>query len=181
MRKRFIMTAFGKDRPGFIADISQLIYENRCNLEDSTMTNLSDEFAMIFLFDGTEDDSMGEPLEKRLLRECRRLEKEKGISAFVREISPEITKPKENAKNKTLHVEGLDQAGIVYKISRYLADRDVNISNFDSRMSHSPQTGASMYTIDIQIEVPEGFPAAELDEDLNSIGNELNVDITLID
>ncbi|MBN1226239.1 MAG: amino acid-binding protein, partial [Deltaproteobacteria bacterium] len=114
MRKRFIMTAFGKDRPGFIADISQLIYENRCNLEDSTMTNLSDEFAMIFLFEGVEDDSTGEPLEKRLLRECRRLEKDKGISAFVREISPEIPKPKEHTINKTLHVEGLDQAGIVY-------------------------------------------------------------------
>jgi len=181
MRKRFIMTAFGKDRPGFIADISQLIYENRCNLEDSTMTNLSDEFAMIFLFEGVEDDSTGEPLEKSLLRECRRLEKDKGISAFVREISPEIPKPKEHIINKTLHVEGLDQAGIVYKISRYLAEHDVNISSFDSRMSHSPQTGASMYTIDIQIEVPGSLSGAQLDEGLNTIGNELNVDITAIE
>lgn len=181
MRKRFIMTAFGKDRPGFIADISQLIYENRCNLEDSTMTNLSDEFAMIFLFEGVEDDSTGEPLEKSLLRECRRLEKDKGISAFVREISPEIPKPKERTINKTLHVEGLDQAGIVCKISRYLAEHDVNISSFDSRMSHSPQTGASIYTIDIQIEVPGSLSGAQLDEGLNTIGNELNVDITIIE
>lgn len=181
MRKRFIMTAFGKDRPGFIADISQLIYENRCNLEDSTMTGLSDEFAMIFLVEGTEEDPMEEPLEKRLLRECRRLEKEKGISAFVRQINGEITKPKQTTTKKTLHIEGLDQAGIVYKISRYLADNYINISNFDSRMSHSAQTGAAIYTINIQIEVPTNFTSELLDEGLNHIGNDLNVDISVVE
>jgi len=179
MRKRFIMTAFGKDRPGFIADISQLIYENRCNLEDSTMTNLSDEFAMIFLVEGMEEDPMEEPLEKRLLRECRRLEKEKGISAFVRQISGEIIRPKQTTTKKTLHIEGLDQAGIVYKISRYLADIQINITNFDSRMTHSPQTGAAIYTINIQIEVPTNFTSARLNEGLDHIGNELNVDISI--
>ena len=179
MGKRFIMTAFGKDRPGFIADISQLIYENKCNLEDSTMTNLSDEFAMIFLVEGIEEDTIEEPLEKRLLRECRRLEKEKGISAFVRQISDETAKPKQTTTKQKLHVEGLDQAGIVYKISRYLADNHINISNFESRMTYSPQTGAKIYTIDIQIEVPTNFTSELLDEGLNQIGNQLNVDISV--
>lgn len=36
------MTAFGKDRPGIVADVSQVLYENGCNLEDSTMTLLAD-------------------------------------------------------------------------------------------------------------------------------------------
>ncbi len=37
MEKKFIMTAFGKDRPGFVADITRLIYKNGCNLEDSNI------------------------------------------------------------------------------------------------------------------------------------------------
>ena len=52
MEKRFIMTAFCKDRPGIVADVTEVIYENGCNLEDSTMTNMLDEFAIILLFTG---------------------------------------------------------------------------------------------------------------------------------
>ena len=83
MDKKFIMTAFGKDRPGIVADVSQIIYENGCNLEDSTMTLLEDEFTIILLFAGREDGS----LENNLLNNCRRLEKEKGITAFIRMVS----------------------------------------------------------------------------------------------
>jgi len=61
MEKKFIMTAFGTDRPGIVADVTQLIYEHDCNLEDSTMTRLSDEFTMMFLFSG-----QGEDLEEQL-------------------------------------------------------------------------------------------------------------------
>ena len=37
MNQKFIMIAFGKDRPGIVADVSGIIYENGCNLEDSSM------------------------------------------------------------------------------------------------------------------------------------------------
>ncbi|MDH3961719.1 MAG: amino acid-binding protein, partial [Desulfuromonadales bacterium] len=35
------MTAFGKDRPGIVADVTSVLYETGCNLEDSTMSMLS--------------------------------------------------------------------------------------------------------------------------------------------
>jgi glycine cleavage system transcriptional repressor len=41
MLKKFVLTAFCEDRPGIIADISEVIYKNECNLENSTMTNLA--------------------------------------------------------------------------------------------------------------------------------------------
>jgi len=33
VEKKFIMTAFGKDRPGIVAKIAQIIFESGCNLE----------------------------------------------------------------------------------------------------------------------------------------------------
>ncbi len=173
------MTAFGKDRLGFIADVSRVIFENGCSLEDSTMTNLDDEFAMIFLVEGEDDASKENDLLTRLERECRRLEMEKGIAAFVRPLSKRTPPPKEAVSTYILHVEGLDQAGIVYKISRYLADHAINITHFESKSAPSPQTGAPMYTIRLTIEVPEGANFEELEEGLIEIGNELNVDITV--
>ena len=85
MEQKYIMTAFGEDRPGIVADVTELIYEHDCNLEDASMTRLSNEFAMIFLFSGR-----GEHLEGQLSRACRRLEREQGISAFFRPIEAHV-------------------------------------------------------------------------------------------
>ena len=71
MEKKFITTAFGKERPGFVADIARVIYENGCNLEDSTMTGLSDEFALILLFSGREEEGIEEQGGQRCCRKQR--------------------------------------------------------------------------------------------------------------
>jgi predicted amino acid-binding ACT domain protein len=47
MEKKILMTAFCKDRPGIVADITEIIFQAGCNLEDSTMTSMLDEFAII--------------------------------------------------------------------------------------------------------------------------------------
>ncbi len=174
MEKKFILTAFGKDRIGFVADLSRVIYENGCNLEDSTMTNVADEFALILLFSGREDGGLEDQLEK----DCRRLEREKGISAFIRPVSSETAAPKKAFSSHTLHVEGLDQAGIVYKVSRYLADNNINIANLNSKVGSSPESGAALYTMEIKVEIPQGAPLDNIEEELSQIADELNVDIT---
>jgi glycine cleavage system transcriptional repressor len=175
METKFIMTAFGKDRPGFVADIAQVIYENGCNLENSTMNGISDEFAIILLFTGREEEG----LEEQLAKDCRRLEREKGISAFVRPVSSERAEPKEAFSIHTLHVEGLDQAGIVYKISQYLAGLNINIANLGSKFDYSPESGTAYYIMEIQFEVSEGASLDNLKQGLAQIADKLNVDITL--
>jgi len=174
MEKRFVMTAFGNDRPGIVAGVTQVIYENGCNLEDSTMTRLSDEFAVILLFSGS-----GEDLEERLLRDCRRLEIEKGISAFLRPIEDEKVEEKGKFSVHSVHVEGLDQAGIVYKVSQHFANKGVNIVNLHSARIISPESGTAIYTMEIQVEVPEDISLDNLDEGLAKIGDELNLEITV--
>ena len=175
MEKRFIMTAFGKDRPGFVADIARVIYDNGCNLEDSSMNGVLDEFALILLFSGGEEEG----LEEQLSRDCRRLEREKGISAYIRPVSSEGAEPKRAFSSHTLQVEGLDQAGIVYKVSQYLADQNINIANLGSRIDYQPESGVAYYVMEIQIEVSEGVSLDDLEQVLAQIADELNVDISL--
>ncbi|MGD2098853.1 MAG: ACT domain-containing protein [Desulfobacterales bacterium] len=52
MEKKYIMTTFSKDRPGVVADVTEVLYEHGCNLKDSTMTFMLDEFAIILLLTG---------------------------------------------------------------------------------------------------------------------------------
>jgi len=178
MLKRFVLTAFCKDRPGIIADISRIIYKNECNLENSTMTNLAGEFAVILLLSPL---SAGKEtaLEETLSMECRRLEREKGITAFVRSVSQAESKPKSNYYTKSIHVEGLDQAGIVYKVSRFLADNDINIASLNSEVKFSPESGAAIYSVSLSIEIPKNISLETVEQGLDQIEDQLNVDITV--
>jgi glycine cleavage system transcriptional repressor len=174
MVEKFIMTAFCKDRPGIVADISETIYENGCNLEDTTMTSMLDEFAIILLFSGKRDG-----LEDRLLKDCRRLERDKGITAFLRPVEIAERKAQEKTYTKLINVDGVDQSGIVYKVSRFLTDNNINIENLSSRRLISPETGTAIYSMEIRAQVPAEIAPNKLDEGLSQVGEELNVEIII--
>jgi glycine cleavage system transcriptional repressor len=178
MARKYLLTAFSEDRPGIVASISQIIYENGCNLEDSAMTNLSGEFAILLLFSPLSNGDNGD-LQEKMNAECRRLERDKGITAFIRPVTIDEQMPKADFQKKTIRVEGQDQAGIVYKISRYLADNEVNISHLNSQVRSSPQSGSAIYAMTIQVEVPQDLSLAKLEEALAEIGDELNVDVVI--
>jgi glycine cleavage system transcriptional repressor len=174
MQSRYIMTAFGKDRPGIVADVTRILYENGCNLEDTTMSILDDEFTINLLF------TCGiSSIEKILVDKCRELEELKGISAFIRPIRERHASVRQNYGGFTLHVEGLDQAGIVYKISQFLAERSLNIVDLKSTMKSSPESGTVLYLMDILVQVPESTPVAAIEEELNTVAEQLNVEITI--
>src|SRR4030095_16128575 len=84
MRKWFALSAIGHDRPGIVADLAELIYECDCNLEDSSMTILGGEFAVLLLLSGQAPD-----IAQRLSAACKRLEWEKRGTVFFRPLEAE--------------------------------------------------------------------------------------------
>lgn len=174
MDQRFIMTAFGQDRPGIAADVTRILYDNGCNLQETTMTLLADEFTLILLFTARDPQ-----IEELLARECRRLERDRGISAFIRPLQQRRVLPGPAAEPWVLHVEGEDQAGIVYKVSQYLADRGVNIVDLTSAVRPAPGSGSPFYVMDLHVQLPTGISGAELEPGLAAVADELHVDISL--
>ena len=175
MAKKYIVTAFGKDRTGIVADVSQVLYEYGCNLEDTRMANLSGDFSLLILFTSPEDND----IETKLSEAYGRFESERGISAYIRPVSGQLSKPTASLVNHTLTVEGLDHTGIVFRISRYLADQRVNIENLDSSVTHTPESGAAVYHMRIQIQVPTETSMLDLETGLNQLAEELHVEITI--
>jgi len=174
MQSRYIMTAFGKDRPGIVADVTQLLYESNCNLEDTTMSMLSDEFTINLLFSSNDSN-----IVQTLVEKCRDLEQQKNISAFIRPLKESRTASQESFSICTLHVEGMDQAGIVYKISQFLSANALNIVDLKSTMKATPESGATLYLMDIHIQVPDSSSTEAFEEALSVVAEELNVEITV--
>lgn len=168
------MTAFGKDRPGIVAQIAQIIFENGCNLEDSNMGRLADEFTLILLLSGKGDD-----IQEKLSRDCKRLEREKDIFVFIRPLDYIIPDANNGNASCIIEVEGIDQTGIVYKISKLLSDHDINIETLKSQKKFSPNSGTALYSMAIKAKISDEMSMDELAKKLDDLAEDLNVDITI--
>ena len=94
-------------------------------------------------------------------------------------MSVEKPKFKTDIQTKTIHVEGLDQAGIVYKVSRFLADNHINISTLNSEVKLSPESGIAIYSMTLLVEIPREISLQTVEDGLSQIGDQLNVDVNI--
>ncbi|MBU1209467.1 MAG: ACT domain-containing protein [Proteobacteria bacterium] len=43
------VSIIGRDRPGIVASVSKVLFQNRCNIEDLSQTAIRGQFAMILI------------------------------------------------------------------------------------------------------------------------------------
>ncbi len=175
MKSWYALSAIGRDRPGIVADLAELIYECDCNLEDSSMTILGSEFAVLLLL-----SSADAAAEQRLSSGCKRLEWEKRLTVFFRPLDGEPVPyaTREHARRYALQAIGVDRAGIVAKICRCLADHAVTIAEMTTQSRPEPESGTPIYTMRMQLDVPRQTDPKALAQRLDAIGDELQVDVT---
>ncbi|HJQ83734.1 MAG TPA: ACT domain-containing protein [Candidatus Binatia bacterium] len=175
MRRWFALSAIGRDRPGIVADLAELIYECDCNLEDSSMTILGTEFAVLLLLSGE-----GSDVERRLTASCKRLEWEKRLTVFFRPLD---TDPAAASGRRTTAMEcevnGVDKAGIVARVARTLADHGVNITALQTQSRPGAETGTPMFTMRVRMAVPAALDRTVLRERLERVAADLHVDLSL--
>ena len=176
MKRWFAMSAIGRDRPGIVADLAELIYESDCNLEDSSMTILGSEFAVLLLLTGE-----GADVEGRLSAACKRVEWEKRLTVFFRPLDAAppgygATPPR---RRYELQATGVDKAGIVARVARCLAERGINITHMSTQSRPEPLSGTSMYSMQIRMDAPADVDEPALRAGLDAIAVQLHVEIAL--
>lgn len=175
MRSFFVISAIGRDRPGIVADVTELIFECGCNLEDSSMTLLGDHFALLILLSG-----QGEALSERLQKGCKRLEWDKGLTVFLSALQGEMPvhglHPEPDCE---VRVVGVDRAGIVYRTSKLLASKAINITDLHTHVEPAPTTGSPVFTMVVEVSLPESVDRKALRKDLENLAQELKVEISL--
>ena len=176
MKRWFALSAIGRDRPGIVADLAELIYECDCNLEESSMTILGSEFAVLLLLTGE-----GEQVEQRLSSACKRVEWEKRLTVFFRPLEGEPLSYgiSQRARPFELQAVGVDKAGIVARVARCLANQQINITHMSTASRPEPGTGTPIYNMKILMDVPERVDQAALRRELDRIAQSLNIDISL--
>jgi glycine cleavage system transcriptional repressor len=176
MKRYYALSAIGKDRPGIVADVAGLIYECGGNLEDSRMTLLGEQFALLILISGA-----GEEFPFRLSTGCKRLEWEKHLSIFLTPVEETEGMPrcKGTMDIYELSTTGSDRMGIVYHVSRLLAEQGINIIDMQTKTIPSPESGTPVFTMKIVLQVPVEISPSDLLNKLNRVGEKLAIEISL--
>jgi len=175
MTRWFVLSAIGQDRPGLVAELAQLVYDCDANLEDSRMTILGTDFAVILLA-----SSSAPGCADKLAQGAKHLERDHGLTILLRALEGEPRSPVPAPGHVAARVtaSGQDRAGIVAGICRALAEHGVNVADLTTR-SRPGWGGQPHYEMVATVEVPEQLDPATLRDALEAVADRLVLDVEL--
>lgn len=167
MAASFAVTAVGRDRPGIVAAVTEVLLQHGANIEDSRMALLRGHFAMALIV------SLPDAADVDRLRS--------GLDAVAGELALEAIalSPVEQlaaGEPDTTHivtVYGADHPGIVHGIAAALAAADVNIIDMSTRLAGEP--GEEIYVMLVEVTAPEG---TDVDGILGAAAADLAVEVS---
>lgn len=174
-RNALILFAIGRDRPGIVDRITGLIYEAGCNLEDSRMSILGGEFALIILLTGRPEGLRKVTEELPVLAEGLEL----SVKFKETVAGPEARKGVAPAIRYRIRAVAMDHPGIVHKVSHILSQYRVNVARLDTSLCFAPVTGAPIFSLEIEAEVPGDVPVAALRGQLLHLAEDENIDLEM--
>lgn len=169
--KQLVISAIGSDRPGIVNELSQLIVQNGGNIDDSRMTVLGGEFAIILQISATPDD-LGK-IEQTLTQQADALELNIITKQTTESASPEKQAP------YIVEVLAMDNPGIVYKLADFFSSKKINIQSMQTDRYPAPHTGTLMFAIEMIIAVPQTIVINELREDFLDLCEDMNMDASI--
>ena len=164
------ISAVGHDRPGIVAAVTAVLMEKGCNLEDTSMTILRGQFAMMLVVDVPDgvgpvslEAALGEVAEAFDLSVRARAVDDDSATAFT-------------GNPWTVVVYGADRPGIVHRVTSALAARGANVVDLTTRVIG--EAGQPSYAMVLEITIPEDVDASGVEAELAAAAAELGVECT---
>ena len=175
MSRAWILTALGKDRPGIVAQVTEVLFRLGCNLEDSAMTRLAGEFSVMLVFSAPSRLSQ-ERLERGFARVAGQLQLAVHLTALSHAGLTRATL----GPPYLISVYGADRPGIVYRVSQLLARLRINITDVSTHRTPAT-TGRRtkpLYLMLLEVELPRRISPGRLEQRLRSLAKQLGVAVS---
>jgi len=144
------VTAIGQDRPGIVAAVTKVLHERGGNLEDSAMTILGGQFAIVLLV-ATEDDL------KELHEALASATAEFGLTVSIcrADAARADTEP-----THLLSVYGADRPGIVAGVTGALAGVGANVIDLETQVIGAEAEPVYAMLIELATDAPDAVADA---------------------
>lgn len=174
---QLVISAIGTDRPGIVNELSQIITRQQANIDDSRMTVLGGEFAIILLISGSAEALTN--IDKILQQQASVL----NLSIISKQTDANSAATKSDLANNSLpylvEVLAIDNPGIVYKLADFFSTQDINIQSMQTNRYQAPHTGTQMFAIDMVIAIPENIMISELRDEFLDLCEDMNLDASI--
>lgn len=164
----FALSAVGADRPGIVAAVTGALVEHGCNLEDTSMSILRGQFAMMLIVAGP-DGLDAATLEEALAGPADELD----LVVAVRAVDEDVAAVAEG-EAWAVAVYGADRPGIVHRFTKLLAAHGVNVCDLTTRVIGEP--GRPVYAMILEVSLPPGLDGATLTARLDELAREVGVE-----
>ena len=168
----FAVTAVGADRPGIVAAVTRAFVDLGCNIEDSSMTILRGQFAMMLVVDAPAGVA-GAELEAALAAPASALDLVVTVRAAAEPAEPPGPFVDAGTASWTVSVYGADHPGIVHGVASLLADHSVNIVDVSTRVVGSAEQ--PVYAMVLEVAMPPGADPETIERLLEEKAAELGV------
>lgn len=172
---RVALTFIGKDRPGIIAEVCRILFEAGCNIENTTMTLLENEFAMILIA-----NIPGPRQEVKLKKSFESLKKEWGLNFFSKKVTSRVRRGDKHLPGATTYVvsvAGRDRTGIVFETSRILGRNGLNITDLNSKILG--KKGKEIFMMLLEVDIPKRFNLKRLESAWKNLRKRLGVEVKI--
>lgn len=165
--KPIIFTLVGIDKPGLISDLAKTVYDMGGNWLGSNFSHMAGHFAGFVQVDL--------PLEKhQALMEI--LSEHPDLKIH---LLPGMTETRGEQQTVQIDIMGNDNTGIVQELTQILSQFNLNIVKFDSFLESAPNWGGALFKAKAIITVAADFDLETLRDRLESVANDLMVDIEI--
>ena len=161
------VTAIGADRPGIVAAVTGALVDHGCNLEDTSMSILRGQFAMVLIVaapEGLEAVTLEEALSEGAATS--------DLVVAVRPVHDATVAVGDDGERWTVVVYGADHPGIVHGMAAALAALGANIVDLTTRVTGD----RPIYSMVMEVALPAGVSGEALEERLRAAAGELGVD-----
>ncbi len=168
-----ILSILGQDRPGIVAAVSKVLYEQNCNIENVSQTTLQSEFAGIFVV------SMPQGLFVQALHQILAAQMTPmSLDVHITLLEPTtaaVTPPQSEAYIIT--TKGPDRKGLVAGISEVIARFEGNITNLQAVFKGGDDPGDNIMIY--EVDLPPQTDLQVLYQELKKRANELSLEIDM--
>ncbi|VAW58023.1 Glycine cleavage system transcriptional antiactivator GcvR [hydrothermal vent metagenome] len=168
MNPSLVITAIGKDRPGIVNELTEALLNAQLNIEDSRMSVLGGEFAVMLLVTGSKTSISAIEQNKDALSNSLNL----NLLIKATSSQPDTT----GYSRYKITVHGMDNPGIVHKLAHYLSQQSINIVNMQTESRHAPHTGTPLFSVHMQVDIPTRHEINHVQDEFCNICDELNMD-----
>jgi len=171
MQQLIVLSAVGTDRAGVVNDLTRVILDCGGNIEESRMTALGSEFAMILLVSGN-----WHALSK-LESAIQKLTDKNDLTVSIKKT--EKRTGTDDRIPYLVDVVSIDQPGIVFNLSNFFASRSIEISEVATRRYAAAHTGAPMFSLQMTVTLPARLHISQVRDEFLELCDQLNLDAIL--